>query len=219
MKFLISTLIGLAFGTGVFFWSSQAALRDGIYTSLIWQEIEVPNAVLGVEHSVGYDREQGFFWEELTATKAFKVELLKQLGEPVGDYQRVNGSYLPVLVFKHTWPNYPKEEDARLFIGIRKQFLAEPYTEIPIDIEKELNAAATVFIREIKERGIESEKVGEPFIDSFDFDTPQKAWKRWGFKLVASTVLACWLTLFVALKLKNQNKSVLTTPEAAPPTS
>jgi len=208
MKFLISTLIGLAIGTGVFFWSSQAALRDGIYTSLIWQEIDVPNAVLGVENSIGYDREQDFFWEELTATKAFKIELLKELGEPIGDYQRENGSYLPVLVFKHTWPNYPKEEDARLFLGIRKQFLAEPYTKIPTGIEKELNAASTVLIREIKERGIESEIVGEPFIDSFDFDTPQKAWKRWGYKIVLSTVLACWLTFFVSIKLRSQNEGV-----------
>ncbi len=219
MKLLISTLIGLAIGTGMFFWSSQAALRDGIYTSLIWQEIEVPNAVLGVEHSVGYNREQDFFWEELTAKKEFKVELLKELGEPVGGYQRADGSYMPVLIFKHTWPNFPKEEDARLFLGIREQFLTEPHVEIPSHVEKELKAASTVFIRWIERRGISARKIGEPFIDSFNFDTPQESWRKWGYKIVASTVLACWLTLFVSLKLTSQNKSVLTTPEAAPPTS
>src|SRR5690606_17651019 len=146
----------------------------GIYTSLIWQEIDVPNAVLGVEDSAGYDREQDFFWEEITGAKAFKVALLKELGEPIGDYQRVDGSYLPVLIFKLTWPKFPKEEDARLFIGIREQFLTEPYSEIPNDIEKELDAAVAVFIREIKRRGIDSERIGEPFIDSFDYDSPQK---------------------------------------------
>ncbi len=213
MKFLISTLIGLAIGTGVFFWSSQATLREGIYTSFIWQEIDVPNAELGIEHYVGYDQPQDFFWEEITGSRAFKVELLKELGYPVGGYVRNDGHFLPVIVFKCTEPH---GRDARLFLGIREQFLTEPYSEVPNHIEKELDASTSVFIREVKKRGIESKTIGEPFIDSFNYETPQEAWKRWGYKIASSTVLACWLTLFASQKLTNQNKSVDTTPVSAP---
>jgi len=211
MKYFATTLVGIITGILAIAWIIFPYYNRMNYTSIIWQEIDVPNAALGFEHSVGYDRGQDFYWEEVTNSKAYKIELLKELGREIGPYKRENG-FLPYLVFKKLIKTNTKEEDDRLFLGIRNQFRFEPYLEAPPKLKEELEAATQVFARIIGERGVPSKKVGKAFLETQEVNTPKDILQRIGYKVFLGTLASSWLILFLSSRKKNNpNQAILTT--------
>lgn len=216
MKYVAATIVGIVTGVCVIATIIFSSSDGLLHTSLVWQEVNVPNAALGFEHSVGYDSEQDFYWDEITHSKTYKIELLKELGRNVGPYGRESGGFLPYLVFKKTIRVGTPQEDDRLFLGIRKQFLQEPLTEVPPNLDEELQAATKVFIRMIGERGVPARKIGTVFLESRQYDTILDAMRRWGTQVVLGTLFSSWLTTFLmSRKKKNPNNPLETTPDGA----
>jgi len=207
MKYVAATLIGILGSTIALAWIVIPAYHQWGYISFVCQEIEVPNSWIGFEHHAGYDKEQEFYWSEISHTKEFKIRLLSELGRNAGGYGEDN-EYMPVIEFKNLITPNTSPEDDRLVIAIRAQFLSEPYEEVPTDLKVEIQAAAKVFVDMIGERGIPAETVGEAFIRNPP--SPRRDYlQRIGYKVVLCFLVSCAFVAYVSSRLNRSPSKVL----------
>lgn len=121
-----------------------------------FQEFATAAPEQGFEYIVGYRAERAFYWQEIVASKEYKLEVLRQLGE-TPESQR--GRLLPSVSVERylEWQSKRKES---LYLVV--DFLDSP-NEVPArtDMPQVFAANARAFVAVLKSRGVVATPTGE----------------------------------------------------------
>jgi len=180
------------------------------YTNYVVQEFDTDSPKEGFEHVVGYTGSQEFYWNQVTASRSYKLKVLNEM-------QITPESKLGLLENVDILRNIPWDSEKRnsLFLVLAYPNSDEALTTISHDLDSTVSDFTSALVNEAKERGVTLAPKGTVLIHSIDHGSINYTLRKWSVRVLSLSLFSAIATALALMKYR-PNQAVDTTAVSAP---